>query len=72
MPMPKNLAMRKEAADPPALANSLMVRKNIRLTTAAMLMAAVKPMAATVVTVVTVVVTVVIKFYLALKYSRQI
>ena len=63
MPRLKDLAIREEMPDPLALANSLMVRKNIKLATAAMLTAAVKPMAVTVVTVVMVlVVTVIINF----------
>jgi len=63
MPRLKHLAIREEMPVLPALANSLMVRKNIKLTTAAMLTVAVKPMAVTVVTVVMVlVVTVIINF----------
>jgi len=63
MPRLKHLAIRREMPVLPALANSLMVRKNIKLTTAAMLTVAVKPMTAIVDTVVMVlVVTVVINF----------
>ena len=63
MPRLKHLAIRKEMPVLPALANSLMVRKNIKLTTAAMLTVAVKPMAVIVDTVVMVlVVTVIINF----------
>jgi len=56
MPTLKNLAIREEVLESLALANSLVTRKNIRLTTAAMLMAAVKPMTITVDTVVMVLV----------------
>ena len=64
MPRLKHLAIREEMPDPLALANSLMVRKNIKPATAAMLTAAVKPMAVILVTVVMVlVVTVIINFY---------
>ncbi len=63
MPRLKHLAIRKEVPILLALANSLMVRKNIKLTTAAMLTVAVKPMAVIVDTVVMVlVVTVIINF----------
>ncbi len=48
MPILKNLAIRREVLELLALANSLVARKSIRLTTATMLTAAVKPMTATV------------------------
>jgi hypothetical protein len=60
MPILKHLAIRKEMPVLPALANSLMVRKNIKLTTAAMLTVTVKPMAVILVTVVMVLVVAVI------------
>ena len=60
MPILKNLAIRIDPLDTPAPASSLTLRKKIRLITAAMLTAAVNPIAATVVTVVTVVVVIVV------------
>ena len=57
----RNLAVSWEEGDRLALASSLLVRKTIKATTAAILMVTAKPIAAMVVTVVTVlVVTVVI------------
>ena len=55
-----NLATRKKVPERLAFASSLLVRNAIRLTIAAILIAAVNPIAAIVVTVVTVVTVVII------------
>lgn len=60
MPTLINLAIRKEEPERAAPISSLLARKIIRLTIAAMLTAVVSPIAAIVVTVVTVLVVIVI------------
>jgi hypothetical protein len=60
IPILKNLATRMDMLEDAAPATSLTLKKKIRLITAAILTAAVSPMAATVVTVVTVVVVIVV------------
>ena len=56
MPIPKNLATRVAVIESLALTNSLAVRKIIKLATDATLMAAVKPIATTVVVVTVVII----------------
>ncbi len=63
--MLKNLATRREKRELPALASSLVLRKRIRITAAAIPIAAVNPIAAIAVTVVTVVVDTVVTITLS-------
>ena len=69
IPTLQNLAMRRGDLEPLAPVSSLVAKRSISITTAAILKAAVRPIAAIVVTVVTVV-TVVINAFLLSSYPR--